>query len=157
MDSPRELNEVTCEPRSPFPTVKDVLEVAARAYDPSEGVSEEELTLAAELVSRHSVVEIPGSADASSITLSDPIVLQQPRSLADFVSAPCKHECSLLRQSRMAKHNANVILRLGPVKQALLRATTGQYGRDSALCSRNTVEEVAKMDRPMSLAHHDSR
>ncbi len=88
MDSPRELNEVTGEPRSPCPTFKEVLEVAARAYDPSEEVSEEELTLATELVRGHTVVEIPGSAEASSITLPDPIVLQQPRSLADFISAP---------------------------------------------------------------------
>ncbi len=84
-----------------------LLDVAERAYGPSEEVSAAKLTLATELVRGHNVVEIPGSANASRVTLPDPIVLPQPRSLADFVSAPCKHECSLLRQSRMAKQAAN--------------------------------------------------
>ncbi len=128
----------------------------ARAYDPSEEVSEEELTLVTELVRGHNVVEIPGSSASSSITLPDPIVLPQPRSLADFVSAPCTHECSLLRQSKMAKHAAKVFLKMGPVKQALLRASAGQCGRYNAHCSKNILEEVAKMDRPTSLAHLDS-
>ena len=56
----------------------------------------------------------------------------------------------------MAKQAAKVFLKMGPVKQALLRATAGQCGRDRAQCSRNTVDEVAKMDRPLSLAHLDS-
>ncbi len=86
--------------------------MAARAYDPSEEVSEAELTLATELVRGHSVVEIPGSGAAFGITLPDSIVLPQPRSLADFVSAPYQHECSLLIQSRMAKYAANVFQRL---------------------------------------------
>ncbi len=56
----------------------------------------------------------------------------------------------------MAKQAANLFHMLGPVKQALMRATTGQCGRDNAQCSRATVEVVAKMDRPTSMAHDDS-
>ncbi len=82
--------------------------MAARAYDPFEEVSAAELILATELAKGHNVVEIPGSTTAYGVTLPDHIVLPQPRSLVDFVSALCKHECNILRQSRMAKQAANV-------------------------------------------------
>ncbi len=37
---------------------------------------------------------------------------------------------------------------MGPVKEALMRASAGQCGRDSAYCSTITVREVAGIDRP---------
>ncbi len=94
--------------QTPYPTVEKILEVATRAYYPSEEVSADELTLATELVRGHMVVEMPGSTTASGVTLPDPIVLPHPKFMADFVSAPCKHECNLLRQSRIAKQAAKV-------------------------------------------------
>ena len=137
-------------------TVSEVLEVAERAYAPSASVTNEELTLATQLVRGHSSVEIPGAWNQGTDTPPDPIVLPEPRSLADFVTAPCKHECNLLRQSRVAKQAFRVFNKLGSVKQALMRATAGECGRDSAHCARATVEAVAKMDRPGPLAHDDS-
>ena len=56
----------------------------------------------------------------------------------------------------MAKQAYSVFNKLGTMKQALMRVTAGECGRDSAHCARATVEAVARMDRPGPLAHDDS-
>jgi hypothetical protein len=56
----------------------------------------------------------------------------------------------------MAKQAYSVFNKLGLVKQALMRATAGECGWDNAHCARATVEAVAKIDRPGTLAHDDS-
>ncbi len=85
-------------PAAPCQTVTEILEVAARAYSPSARATTEEQTMATQLVRGHSVVEVPGSWNKVRDPAPDPIVLPEPRSLADYVFAPCKHECSLLRK-----------------------------------------------------------
>ena len=67
---------------------------------------------------------------------------------SDFVTAPCKHECSIIKQVRDAKKAHRVLSALNPMKQALLRATAGQCGTDSASCTTDTVREVAGLDHP---------
>ena len=155
-ESPDSSEATNLPVRTPCTDVSEVLEVAGRAYAPSARVKSEELQLATQLVRGHGVVETPGAWNKEADAPPEPIVLLEPRSLADFVTAPCKHECSLLRQSRMAKQAHNVFNRLGPVKQALMRASAGECGRDSAHCAKATVEAVARMDRPGPLAHEDS-
>jgi len=59
---------------------------------------------------------------------------------------------------RHAKKAHKVLSALNSVKQALLRATTGQCGMDSAFCTMDTVKDVARLDRPGKRNHgEDSR
>ena len=44
---------------------------------------------------------------------------------------------------------------LGPVKQARMHATVGQWGIYNAHCFYSRAEEVARIDRPDTLAHDD--
>ncbi len=118
----------------PCQTVTEILEVAERAYSPSARATKEEQTMATQLVRGHNVVEVLGHGNKGRDSAPDPIVLPEPRALADYVSAPCKHECSLLRQSRVVKHAFKVHSSLGPVKQSLMLASAGQGGRDNAHC-----------------------
>ncbi len=85
----------TEEPMSdePVQVIRDLQMVGERAETdpPSEG----QIKFATELVRGHSVVEIPGKYMGAAVQLPDPIVLPEPRALADYVLAPCKHECSI--------------------------------------------------------------
>jgi hypothetical protein len=76
------------------------------------------------------------------------VTLPEPRQLSDFITAPCRHECNIIKQARHAKKAQRVLSTLNPVQQALLRATAGQCGMDSASCTTATAREVAIMDRP---------
>ena len=68
--------------------------------------------------------------------------------MGDYIPTPCKHECIIIKQVRHAKKAHKVSSDLNPVKKALLRATAGQCGMDSAYCTMDTVREVASLDRP---------
>jgi hypothetical protein len=99
------------------------------------------------------VVEIPGKYTGAAVQLPDPIVLPEPRSLADYALAPCKHECNILKQRRHVGQAHKLLERMDPLKQALMRASACQCGLDSAHCSSATVEAVARMDCQASLSH----
>ena len=58
-----------------------------------------------------------------------------------------------MRQTRQARQAFNLFNRLDPVRQTLMRATSGQCGEDTAHYSLLTVRAVATMDFPASLAH----
>ncbi len=114
-----------------------------------EPLSEEETATATELIRGARTVKVPRRFDSEKQdTEPEPITLPEPRLLSDFITAPCKHECSIIKQARHAKKAHRVLVALNPVKQALLRASAGQCGLDSASCTTNTVSEVARMDRP---------
>jgi hypothetical protein len=104
-------------------------------------------------------VEVQGRFDPDKPDPApEPITLPEPRLISDFVTAPCRHECNILKQVRHVKKAHIVLSALNPVKQALLRATAGQCGMDSASCSMDTVREVASLDYPgKGIAEEDSR
>ncbi len=91
-----------------------------------EPLSEEETTIATDLIRGARLVEVPGGFDPDRRdSVPEPITLPEPRLLGDFITAPCKHECSIIKQVRRAKKAFRVLSALNLVKQALLRATVG--------------------------------
>jgi hypothetical protein len=61
-----------------------------------------------------------------------------------------------MRQTRQARQAFNLINKMDPVRQTLMRATFGQCGRDFAHRSLLTVRAVATMDCPASMAHAET-
>ena len=102
------------------------------------------------------MVEIPGRRITSVDIAPDKITLPKTGSVEDYVIAPCKHECSLLCQSREAKQAYAIFLSLNHVKRALMRATTGHCGRDLGHYSHAIVESVAAMGCPNAMKHGDA-
>jgi hypothetical protein len=141
------------------PTLRGVQEVMLRTETLREPLTTEETASATDLVRGTRTVEVPGRFDPDKPDPApEPITLPEPRLVSDFVTAPCRHECSILKQVRHVKKAHRVLSALNPVKQALLRATAGQCGMDSASCSMDTVREVASLDYPgKGNAEEDSR
>ena len=111
-------------------------------------MSEAEIHSAAELVIGSKVVEVPGAYNPEiPDPVLEPMTLPEPRLLNDYNSAPCKHECNIIKQLRHAKHAHILLHSLNPVKQTLLQPTSGQCGLDSARCHMATIKEVVKLDR----------
>ena len=63
----------------------------------------EELNLATQLIRGHSIVEVLGKWNMKGDSTPDSIVLLEPRTLTYFVTAPCKQEVSLLKQTRQVR------------------------------------------------------
>jgi hypothetical protein len=117
--------------------------------------TDDELLFATQLVRGHGVVEIPGKWSRQCDPPPEPIVIPEPRSLADYALAPCKLEVIILKQIRHAKQAYNVFSSINEVKQSLMRAAAGQCGVDTTHCSMATVHAVARMDCPASLSHDE--
>jgi hypothetical protein len=142
-----ELDSPDCE--GLCPTLRGVHAAMERTEHLREPLTAEEAAGATDLVKGTRIVEVPGRFDQDKPDPApEPITLPEPRLVSDFVTATCRHECSILKQVRHAKKAHRVLSALNPVKQALLRATAGQCGMDTARCSMVTVREVASMDRP---------
>jgi hypothetical protein len=140
----------------PCASIEAIEDDASRAECALSPLSTEELALATELVRGHSRVEVPGRWNRNGDAPLDVIVLPEPRSLADFVTAPWKQEVSLMRQTRQARQASNLFKSMDPVRQTLMRATSGQCGRDTAHCSVNKVKAVATMECPAALPHAET-
>ena len=111
-------------------------------------LSEAEIKTTRELVRGSKVIEVPGAYNLEiPDRVREPMILPEPRLLSDYTNAPCKHECSIIKQLRHAKHAHRLMAALNPVEQTLLRAKTGQCGLDLAQCHSATVKEVVKLDR----------
>ena len=94
-------------------------------------------------------MEAPGSFYPERLDpIPEPVTLPEPKTLGDLVSAPCKHECSILKQICHAKQAHGLLSTLNSTKQALLKATAGQCSLDSAHSHSARVQEVANLDRP---------
>ena len=117
--------------------------------------SYDQLTLATKLVRDHGIVEVPGKWNRAGEPSLDPISIPEPRSLRDYCTTPCRHEYSLLKQARHAKQAHAILWGMDTLKQALMRASSGQCWMDSAHSSGAIVEAVAKMDCPASLSHDE--
>ncbi len=83
-------------------------------------LTDDELSLATQLERGHSIVEVPGKWNRHGDTTPDPIVLLDPRTLADLVTAPCKQEVSLMRQTRHARQAFTLFYRIEPGRQTLM-------------------------------------
>jgi len=113
-----------------------------------EPLTDAETDSATELVRGSKFVEVPGDYNPEKpYPIPEPITLFEPRTLSDYITAPCKHECNIFKQIRHAKQAHRVLSTLNPIKQTLLRATAGQCGLDSAHCHSVTVKDVDKPDR----------
>ncbi len=64
----------------------------------------------------------------------DLISIPEPQTMLDYSIALCKHECNLLKQARHAKQARELFLSMDPIRQTLMRASSGQCGMDSAHC-----------------------
>jgi len=94
------------------------------------------------------VVEVPGKWNRTTDAVRENIVLLETYMLTDVVIASCKQEVSLIKQTRRVRHASILFSKMDPVRQALMRGTIGQCGRDSAHCSLSTIRAVATMDCP---------
>ncbi len=98
-------------------TVKGVKEAFERTAWLREPLSEGEANTATELLKGKRLVETPGSYDREK-----PDTLPEPMTLGDLFSAPCKHECNILKQIRHAKPAHRLLSTLNSTKQALQKA-----------------------------------
>jgi len=147
---------VSPSPENPCESLEAIRDVSVRATECTSLPTEQELTLATQLIKGHSIVEVPGKWSRCGDATPVPIVLPETRTLLDFITAPCKQKVSLMRQTRQARQASNLYLKMDPVRQSLLRANACQCGRDSAHCSLQTVREVAAMNCPSSLTHDET-
>jgi hypothetical protein len=88
-----------------------------------EDISKEELEFASHLVKGHRMVEVPGKEVQASIALKP---MRPPRRMMDYISAPCTHECVIIKQRRHTKQSHKVLSSLDLVRSALMRASTRQ-------------------------------
>ena len=69
-----------------------------------EPLSEEETAGGTALIRGTRTVEVPGRFDPEKQDpVPEPITLPKPRLVSDFITAPCRHECSIIKQVRHAK------------------------------------------------------
>jgi len=114
-----------------------------------EPLSVEETEVATDMIRGARTVEVPGRFDPENQDPApEPMTLPEPRLMSGYITAPCRHECSIIKQVSHAKQAHGIITALNPVKQSLLRATAGQCGMDTAYCNMDTVREVTRLDRP---------
>ena len=74
----------------PCLTVAAIAAAAARVATSLSIPSDEELRTATHLVRGHAVVEVPGKWNRSGDGEPDLLVLPEPRTILDFITAPCK-------------------------------------------------------------------
>ena len=124
-------DEAMQNPASMLTAIRDAAERAEEDLSP---LSSDELNLATPLIKGHSVVEVPGKWNRTIDLTPENIVLPETRLLNDFITAPCKQEVSLMKQTRHVRHALSLFNKMDPVRQTLMRATAGQCGRDSTHC-----------------------
>ena len=85
-------------------TIEGVKGAYARTSELREPLSEAEIQTAKELVRGSRVVEVPRAYNPEvPDPVLEPLTLPEPRMLNDYNSAPCKHECIIIKQLRHAK------------------------------------------------------
>jgi hypothetical protein len=86
------------------PTTDGVKDAYARTDELSKPLSEEESKTATELVRGGRLMEVPGAYDPEKPdSTPEPVTLPEPRLLSDYTTAPCKHECGIIKQIIHAK------------------------------------------------------
>ncbi len=101
-----------------------VKEAYERTGELREPLSEVESRSATELVIGSRLVEVPGAYDPEiSDSAIENVTLPESRHLNDYPTAPCKHECGIIKQIRHAKQAHRLVSTLNPIKQSRIRAT----------------------------------
>jgi len=131
---PRGRCQRALEASSCCPIVDGVKEANGRMTTMREPLSEEETEVANEMVRGSRMVEVPGAYNnpEKSGSIPEPMTLHEPRLMSEYITAPCKHKCIVIKQVRHANQAHKYILALNPINQSPLRASARQCGLDSS-------------------------
>ena len=77
-------------------------EVNDRLISQVSNITDEELLSASQLVKGHKTVEVPGLEDRTPLA-PEPMRPREPKGMVDYLTAPYKHECAVLKQRRHIK------------------------------------------------------
>ena len=87
-----------------YPTLEGVKEAMTRTTTRREPLSAEETEGATDLVRGTRTVEVSGRFDpVKQDSVPEPITLPEPQPVSDYITAPCRHDCSIIKQVRHAK------------------------------------------------------
>jgi len=112
----------------PCLSVAVIAAAAARVATSLSIPSDEELRTATHLIRGHAVVEVPSKWNRTRDGEPDLLVLPKPRTILNFIMAPCKQEVSLVRQTRHVKQASNLLKSMDPNRQTPMRASASQCG-----------------------------
>ena len=102
------------------PAIEAMMTVSTRAHAFLETIPKEEVDFATSLTMGERTEEVPGRFSPLEIpTRPDPIVLPDLRTPADYATAPCKHECAIIKQSHHVRQ-AHEVWRRGTIMQRAL-------------------------------------
>jgi hypothetical protein len=122
VDSPDTLTEVPA-----IPVIESRLAIGTRAHAFIDIIPQAEIDFSTSLVMGERTVEISGRySPLEAPTRPDPIVLPDLRTPEDYASAPCKHECAVLKQSRHLRQAHEVWKEGSMVQRALMLSRAGQ-------------------------------
>jgi hypothetical protein len=140
-----------------IPTTRLVMAISARAHTILADITQSEIYFATSLSLGERIVEVPRRFDnLDTHTKPEPIVLPDLRMPAAYVTATCKHECAIMKQSRHVRQTYLVwYTDNSKTQRALMLSRSRQLGLDTAKASLAEVEAVAKMDRPKKYTHLD--
>ncbi len=78
--------------------------------------------MASRLIKGHSIVEVPRKWNRTTDAALEKNFLPNTIMLTDFITAQCKQEVSLLKQTRHVRQASSLFNKMDPVSQAVLRA-----------------------------------
>ena len=100
-----------------IPAFAALVTVSTRAHAFLSEIPKEEIEFATSLFMGERNVEIPGRYNPlEAPSKPELIVLPDLRTINDYATAPCKHECAVLKQSRHLRH-AHGVWRDGTIMQ----------------------------------------
>jgi hypothetical protein len=92
-----------------IPAVASLMEVSTRAHTFLADITQSEIDFVTYVTLGYILVEVPGRySPLETHTKPEPIVLPYLRLPTDYISAPCKHECAIMKQSRHVRHTHEV-------------------------------------------------
>jgi hypothetical protein len=101
-----------------------VKEVSDKLHSYVSNITDEELLCASQLVNGHKMVEVPG-LEHRTPSAPEPMRPPEPRGMADYLTAPCTHECTIFKQRRHIRQAHSVLVSLDPIRSALMRKSAG--------------------------------
>jgi hypothetical protein len=107
---------VSPSPEYPCESLEAIRAMSVKATKCTSLTTDQELTLATQFIKGHSIVEVPGKWNRCGDAAPASISLPETRTLLDFVTAPCKQDVSLMRQTRQARQASNLYLKMDPVR-----------------------------------------
>ncbi len=115
------------------PSIDAMMAVSMRAHAFLGTIPKEEVDFCTSLIMGEQTKEIPGRfSPLATTTRPYVIVLPDLRTPADYATAPCKHECAILKQSHYVRQ-VHAIWRDNTIMhRALILSMAGQCGFDTA-------------------------